>query len=286
MENGADTTNLDTSVTAAVEQIATAIADYGLSMLGGVLILIVCWIAARVVSRALDKRLQRFEALDGTLRQFIVRGVRYLILTVTVLAVLAEFGIQTSSLIAVFGAVGLAVGLALQGTLSNVAAGFMLLLFRPFKVGNYIEAAGQAGTVKSIDLFVTELATPNNVQIIIPNAQIWGAAVVNYSFHKTRRADFVLGIDYGDDMDEAIRLVEEVIAADPRCLTDPAPLVVVGELADNSVNLTIRVWCAASDYGNLKFALTKLFKETMDNAGISFPFPQRTVHLRQAAPAA
>lgn len=286
MDTTVEGANIDTSITAGVEQVAVAIADYGLSVLGGVLILIVGWLAARIVSRALDKRIHRFESLDPTLRHFMVRGVRYIILIVTVLAMLAEFGIQTSSLIAVFGAVGLAIGLALQGTLSNVAAGFMLLLFRPFKIGDFIAAAGHSGTVRSLDLFVTELATPDNVQIIVPNAQIWGAAVVNYSFHDTRRADFVLGIDYGDDMDEAIRLVEQVIAADSRCMADPAPVVVVGELADNSVNLTIRVWCAAADYWDVKFDLTKAFKEAMDRAGISIPYPQRTVHLLQpAAPA-
>jgi small conductance mechanosensitive channel len=205
--------------------------------------------------------------------------LRYLILTLTVLAVLSEFGVQTASLITVFGAASLAIGLALQGTLGNLAAGVMLLFFRPFRVGDYVEAGGHAGTVKAVDLFMTEFATPDNVRILVPNGQIWGGSVVNYSHHETRRVDLTVGIDYGDDIDKAFATVRKAIAADARVHAEPEPLVAVAELADNSVNIVIRVWCDAGDYWPLKFDLTKALKEALDKAGISIPFPQRVVHM-------
>jgi small conductance mechanosensitive channel len=271
--------NALTWIEGAREEITAFVATYGLSVIGGLIILVVGWIVAGSVRRAVDRALSKIEKMDVTLRQFLASLVRYVILIFVVLAVLAQFGIQTASLIAIFGAAGLAVGLALQGTLSNLAAGVMLLLFRPFKVGQYVEAGGKAGTVKAIDLFVTELATPDNVQILIPNGQIWGSSVTNYSFHETRRVDFLVGIDYGDDIDKAFDVIKEVIAKDSRCLKDPEPMIVVGELADSSVNIIVRVWSAGSDYWAVKFDLTKAFKETLDAAGISIPFPQRTVHM-------
>jgi small conductance mechanosensitive channel len=267
------------SIGDAREEITAFVATYGLSVIGGLVILIVGWIVAGSARRAVNRALSKIEKIDVTLRQFLASLVRYVILIFVVLAVLAQFGIQTASLIAIFGAAGLAVGLALQGTLSNLAAGVMLLLFRPFKVGQYVEAGGKAGTVKAIDLFVTELATPDNVQILIPNGQIWGSSVTNYSFHETRRVDFLVGIDYGDDIDKAFDAIKGVVAKDSRCLADPEPTIVVGELADSSVNIIVRVWSAGSDYWAVKFDLTKAFKETLDAAGISIPFPQRTVHM-------
>jgi small conductance mechanosensitive channel len=244
-----------------------------------VIILIIGWIVAGWARRSVDRGLSKIEKMDVTLRHFLASLVRYVILVFVVLAVLAQFGVQTASLIAIFGAAGLAVGLALQGTLSNVAAGVMLLLFRPFKVGQYVQAGGHGGTVKAIDLFMTELATPDNVQILIPNGQIWGSSVTNYSFHETRRVDFLVGIDYGDDIDKAFDVLKGVIAKDNRCLADPAPQIVVGELADSSVNIIVRVWSAGSDYWGVKFDLTKAFKESLEAAGITIPFPQRTVHM-------
>lgn len=275
--------DVETKVNGVVEQLSAVIATYGLSVLGGLIILIVGWLASRWCAGALDRGLQRTSKVDATLRQFFVALTRYLILTITVLAVLSEFGIQTASLLAVFGAAGLAVGLALQGTLSNVAAGVMLLLFRPFKVGDYIDAGGHAGTVKKLDLFVTELATPDNVQILIPNGRVWGSSMLNYSFHPTRRVDFSIGIDYGDDIGKAMETIRGVITADSRCHAEPEPMIVVGALADSSVNLTVRVWVGSADYWPVKFDLTRRFKEALDAAGITIPFPQRTVHMSQAA---
>jgi small conductance mechanosensitive channel len=255
---------------------------YAPSVLGGILILIVGWIVAGVVSRSVRHGLARVKRVDETLRNFFVCLVRYIILIFTVLAVLSAFGVQTASLIAIFGAAGLAVGLALQGTLSNVAAGVMLLLFRPFKVGDYIDGGGgAAGTVKDLSLFITELATPDNVQVIVPNSVLWGTTLKNYSFYKTRRVDFLLGIIYDDHIETAFEAINEVVAADPRIHAEPVPQIVVGELADSSVNLIVRVWTDAPNYWGLKFDLTKRFKEGLEAKGLTSPFPQQDVYMHQ-----
>ena len=267
---------------ATVQQVVDLIIAYGLRIIGAILIFIIGRMIAAWAQKAVDRSLKKSNKLDETLRTFFANTARYLVLIVTFLAVLSQFGIETTSLIAVFGAAGLAIGLALQGTLSNVAAGVMLLIFRPFKVGDYVEAAGIAGTVKSITVFVTELATPDNVQILAPNSQVWGTTVKNFSFHSTRRVDLVMGIDYGDDIDQAIETVHTVANADSRVLKDPAPMVVVGNLGESSVDLTIRVWCQAGDYWGVKFDLTKALKQRFDKEGISIPFPQRTIHMDKA----
>jgi small conductance mechanosensitive channel len=271
--------DITNTATEYADMVAVLLTTYGLSVLGGLVVLIVGWTIAGWSRRAVDRGLGKIESIDVTLRSFLASAARYLILVLTVLAVLSEFGIQTASLITVFGAASLAIGLALQGTLSNLAAGVMLLFFRPFHVGDYVEAGGHAGTVKAIDLFMTEFATPDNVSILVPNGNIWGGAVVNYSHHDTRRVDLLIGIDYGDDIDKAFETIRAVAAADERIHADPAPMLAVGELADNSVNIVIRVWCAASDYWPVKFDITKAIKEAFDKAGISLPFPQRTVHV-------
>ncbi len=207
--------------------------------------------------------------------------VKYAIIAFVVIAVLNQFGIQTTSLIAVFGAAGLAVGLALQGTLSNVAAGVMLLIFRPFSIGQYVQVAGTGGTVRSLNLFTTELATPDNVHIVVPNAAIWGSTVLNYSYHSTRRLEWMLGISYGDDIGQAMQCIHAVLDGDDRILSDPETLVAVAELADSSVNIVVRAWVKSEDYWSVKFDLTRAFKEAFDAKGISIPFPQRDVHLIQ-----
>ena len=262
-------------------QVGGLIAEYGMSVVGAIVILIVGWIAAGWIRRAVPKLLARTGRVDATLQHFFGSLAYYLVLGFVVIAVLAEFGVQTASIIAVFGAIGLAIGLALQGTLSNVAAGVMLLLFRPFKVGDFVDTAGVAGTVKAITLFTTELDTPDNVRIIVANADVWGSSVKNFSYHDTRRVDLVVGIGYGDSMDEAVAVLNEVVSADERSLADPAPAIMVSELADSSVNITIRVWSKAGDYWPLKFALTKAIKEAFDAKGISIPYPQQDVHLHK-----
>ena len=271
--------DITSTATEYTDMIAVLLTTYGLNVLGGFVVLIIGWTLAGWAGRGVDRGLGKVERIDATLRSFLASATRYVILVLTVLAVLSEFGVQTASLITVFGAASLAIGLALQGTLSNLAAGVMLLFFRPFHVGDYVEAGGHAGTVKAIDLFMTEFATPDNVRILVPNGNIWGGAVVNYSHHATRRVDLLIGIDYGDDIDKAFETIRGVIGAEGRIHADPEPMVVVGELADNSVNIIIRVWCDAGNYWPLKFDMTKAIKEALDKAGISIPFPQRVVHM-------
>ncbi len=272
---------MEQSVNDTVDQVMAAITNYGMDIIGAIAILIVGWMASKWVHRAVTKALGRSEKVDAMLGSFFASLAKYLVLIFTGLMVLSQFGVQTASLIAVLGAAGLAIGLALQGTLSNVAAGVMILIFRPFKIGDYVEAGGQAGTIQAVTLFITEMVTPDNVQIIVPNSQIFGSSVVNYSFHDTRRVDLALGISYEDNIEMAVEAINQTIGADARVLKDPEPMVAVSELADSSVNFVIRVWCEASDYWALKFDMTRALKEKMDSEGISIPYPQQTVHMIQ-----
>lgn len=272
---------MEQSVMNTADQIVAIITEYGLDVVGAIAILIVGWIASQWVHASVAKALGRSKKVDAMLCGFFASLAKYLVLIFTGLMVLSQFGVQTASLIAVLGAAGIAVGLALQGTLSNVAAGVMILIFRPFKIGDYVEAGGKAGTVQAVTLFITEMATPDNVQIIVPNSQIWGSSVVNYSFHDTRRVDLSLGISYEDNIGMAVAAINQTIAADERVLKEPEPMVAVSELANSSVNFVIRIWCKAADYWPLKFDMTRALKEKMDSEGISIPYPQRTVHMIQ-----
>lgn len=265
-------------MTAVIELLTT----YGLSVIYAIVILIVGWMAAGMIGRGVRKALRRTNRVDETITGFAASTTRYFVLAVVIISVLQLFGIQTTSLIAVLGAASLAIGLALQGTLSNVAAGVMLLIFRPFRVGDYVEVAGQSGTVRAISLFVSELATPDNVQIIIPNGQAWGSAVRNFSAHPTRRVDITVGISYDDDMDKALAIFRQVIGADERIHADPEPFVAITNLGDSSVDVTLRVWCVAGDYWGLKFDLIKRIKEALDGAGISIPYPHMQVVQQKA----
>jgi small conductance mechanosensitive channel len=264
-----------------MDQLIQVISTYGLNVLGAIVILIIGYMAAGWAARMTSSALAKSAKVDATIRHFLTSLVRYAVIIFTVLAVLNRFGVETTSFIAVLGAAGLAIGLAFQGTLSNIAAGVMLLLFRPFKVGQFIDAAGVTGTVESITLFMTELNTPDNVHIIIPNAQLWGAAVKNFSHNATRRVD--IGIGYGDDIGAAFKVLTDLVSSDSRVNADPEPMVMVTELGDSAVNLQIRIWCAAADYWPVKFDLTRQVKESLDAAGISIPFPQRTVHMENSA---
>jgi len=275
-------TEAETAVSEAMDYLIAFAMDYGLSVIGAIIILVVGWMAAGWISAGVRRWLERLN-VETTLRLFFANAVRYLILGFVVIAVLGQFGVQTASLIAVFGAIGLAIGLALQGTLGNIASGVMILLFRPFKVGDFVDIAGTSGTVKAVGLFSTELATPDNVQIIVPNGAVWGAVVRNFSYHPTRRVDFVFGIAYEDNIGQAMQVIHEEIKADSRSLADPEPLVVVSNLGDSSVDLTVRVWCNAGDYWGLKFDLTRAVKERFDRDGISIPYPQQVVHRPDAA---
>jgi len=263
----------------AIEEGIELLTFYGIRVIAGIAILIVGWMVAKTLSGITRRSLAKTEHVDEMLRGFFARLVKYLVMAVVIIAVLNQFGVETTSLIAVLGAAGLAIGLALQGTLSNVAAGVMLLIFRPFKIGQYVDIGGKGGTVKDVSLFTTELATPDNVQIVMPNSSVWGNPIMNYSHHETRRIDFILGISYDDNIDKALAAAKQVVDAEARVLPDPEPLFVVSELADSSVNLIARIWVNAADYWAVKFALTKRFKEHLEAEGITIPFPQCDVHL-------
>ena len=251
---------------------------YGLSLLGAIIILIVGFWLAGIFKRWAEKGLRKAKKIDETIVLFAGSMVKYLVIIITVMAVLDQFGVETTSLVALLGAAGLAIGFALQGTLSNIAAGVMLLFFRPFKVGQYIDVGGIVGTVKGISLFTTHMDTGDNVHMIVPNANIWGAAIKNFSHNKTRRIDLLIGIGYGDDIDKAMKVVLGTIKANKLVLDDPAPVVVVGELGASSVDLVIRAWVANSDYSATRWALIKAIKEAFDKEGIEIPYPQTVIH--------
>lgn len=276
-------TDMQAELDAIIAVISTTVATYGLQVVAAVLILVFGWIASGWVARGVDRGLSKIKACEETLRHFFSSLAKYAVLAFTVVAVLEKFGVQTTSFVAILGAAGLAIGLAMQGTLSNVAAGVMLLFFRPFKVGDYIEGAGIAGTVKSLSLFLTELATPDNVRIIIPNAKLWNEAIKNYSANPTRRIDLAVGISYSDDIDAAMAVLETMVNSDARILRDPAPMIAVTNLGESSVDLMARVWVNSGDYWNVKFDMNRKMKMDLDAAGISIPFPQRDVHVHTIA---
>jgi len=269
---------MDGSVEETTQMIIDFVAIYGLQVVGAIVILIVGFWIAGVVKSKLYKVLMKSGKSDEMLSGFLSAIAKYFVIAVTLLAVLNKFGVETTSLVAVLGAAGLAIGLALQGTLSNVAAGVMLLFLRPFKVGHFVEVGGQAGTIKGVSLFTTEMATGDNVQIIMPNSAVWGSAIKNFSAHSTRRVDLVMGIAYEDDIDQAMAVIEVLAKADDRIKQDPAPVLAVGELADSSVNLIVRLWVDASDYWGVRWDITKSIKQTFDEKGISIPYPQQVVH--------
>jgi small conductance mechanosensitive channel len=264
-------------------EVMALVTQYGMNLVGAILLLIAGWIVAGWSARTLERALNRFGQVDVTLKRFAVGTMRYLVLILTGFLVLGQFGVETASLLALLGAAGLAVGLALQGTLSNVAAGVMLLILRPFKVGDYVEVAGHGGTVAEITLFLVELTTPDNVQISVPNSQAWGSAVKNYSALPTRRLDLTVGVAYEDDIGQALAAIREAATGDPRALAEPAPLFAVTALGESAVDITVRVWCNAGDYWPFRFDLNKTIKERLDAEGITIPFPQRVVHMARDA---
>jgi small conductance mechanosensitive channel len=251
----------------------------GINITLAVLILIVGnWLANRL-ARAAEKLLGRTDRVDDTLKPLAFGLVRITVLAFTIMAVLNRFGVETTSVVAMIGAAGLAIGLALQGTLSNVAAGVMLLVLRPFNVGDAIEVANRSGTVKRIGLFTVELASWDNIWTSLPNSAVWGAPIVNFSRNPTRRVNLTIGIDYGDDIDHAMAVALEELTADERILEEPAPMVAVLALADSSINLAVRGHTTTADFWPTTFALQKKIKERFDAEGISIPFPQRTLHV-------
>jgi small conductance mechanosensitive channel len=242
----------------------------------GAILMAAVWVGGFVKSYIVGYS-REYEDIDEMLFTFLGSIARYALLIFAGIFILARFGIQTASLVAVIGAAGLAIGLALQGTLANLAAGVMLVIFRPFKIGDFVELGGFSGTVKGVSLFTTELATPDNVQIILPNGQVFGAAIKNYSFHDTRRVDLVFGVSYGSNLKVAEEILRKLMDADDRILTSPEAFLKVTNLGDSSVDFTMRVWVDADDYWDVKFDLTRQAKDALDAGGIEIPFPTTTV---------
>jgi small conductance mechanosensitive channel len=259
-------------------QIVSFISIYGIKVIGAIIILILGRIAAGIGRSAVDKMLERTKT-DPAIIAFVRSLVYILILVFAVLAALAKFGIQTASFVAILGAAGFAVGFALQGSLANFAAGVLILALRPFKPGDYIMGAGEAGTVKEISLFTTVLTTPDNIKIMVPNGKLFGDTIKNISAYDTRRVDFVVGIGYGSDIQKAYDVLDGLLKADDRILPEPAPQIAVSELADSSVNFVVRPWVKSSDYWGVKFDMTRKIKEAFDAEGIEIPFPQQTIHM-------
>lgn len=266
-----------------VQTLLPVAVQYSMSALGAIAILIVGWMIAGWASRKVYNMAASSEKIDATLAPILRKIVRIAIMIITILAVLGQFGIETASVIAVLGAATLAIGLALQGTLSNVAAGVMLLIFRPFEVGHSITVSGISGSVVEIGLFTTTFKTNEGLRLVAPNARIWGNEITNFSANDTRRLDISVGIGYGDDMDKAIEVLLDMLKSDERVLEDPAPQVMVNELGDSSVNLIIRSWISRENFWGAKWDLTKRTKEVLDKNEINIPFPQRDIHVYQAS---
>jgi small conductance mechanosensitive channel len=247
------------------------------SVLGALAIIVGGFVLAGWAHNRIVGLTRRYTRLDATLFNFLGSLVRYTILAFMTLFVLNTFGIQTTSIVALIGAAGLAVGLALQGTLSNVAAGVMIIMFRPFKNGDFVEVAGQSGTVIEISLNFTEVSSIGNVQVIIPNSQIWGNVITNYSAYGTRRAEWIFGVSYGADLKKAEAIIRKTIMDDPRSKADPAPFIQVNNLGDFSVDFLVRVWCDASEFFQYQADMKRAVKEALDAGGIEIPFPTRTM---------
>ncbi|TNE32541.1 MAG: mechanosensitive ion channel [Alphaproteobacteria bacterium] len=255
---------------------------YGVQLLTGVAIFFIGRWASKIATRFARAGMEKAK-LDKTLVSFVGNLLYYALLGFTIIAAMGQMGIETTSFAAAIAAAGLAVGLALQGSLSNFASGVMIVLFRPFKVGDFIEAAGATGTVDGLNILSTTLKTPDNKIVIVPNKNIMGGNITNFSARDTRRIDLVFSIGYDDDIKAAKKIIEKTVKADKRVLDDPAPMIAVMELAANSVDFAVRPWVKSSDLWATRCDLIEAIKLEFDKAGISIPFPQRDVHIYEAA---
>ncbi|MBN1758286.1 MAG: mechanosensitive ion channel [Chitinispirillaceae bacterium] len=258
-----------------VQDFATS---YGMKIVGAVLILIAGRIVAGIVRTVAKKAAKKTKA-DTTITVFLGNIAYILVMVFAVIAAVNRLGVQTTSFVAILGAAGLAVGLAFQGSLSNFASGFLMVIFRPFKVGDYVQAGGVAGTVKEIHVFTTTLTTPDNIRIIVPNSKITGDNITNYTAEEKRRIDLTVGVSYGDDLDKVTKVLKDVVTGFPGVLADPEPQIAVSEMADSSVNFVVRPWSKTGDYWTVRFGVTEAIKKRLDKEGISIPFPQQDVHL-------
>jgi small conductance mechanosensitive channel len=269
------------SLDTLIHTVTTMGTEFGIKALGAITVLVVgIWVARRL--RGMLRAYLSATRIDPTLVPFISSLVYWGMVAFVIIAVLGVFGVPTAQFVAVLGAAGLAVGLALQGTLSNFAAGVMLLIFRPFSVSHWVEIGGTSGSVQEIGVFSTVLHTGDNIRVVVPNAQVFGQTIRNFSANPTRRIDLVIGVSYSDDLQVAQETLERVVAADERVLAEPAPKIAVHQLGDSSVDFIVRPWCATSDYWPLRWDLTRRIKEELEAAGCSIPFPQRDVHLHSA----
>ena len=251
--------------------------NYGLNVLFAIATLFIGLLVARFIAGGFHKVLTKRQ-LDSTIVDFIASLIRYVIIAFVIIAALSQIGIETTSFVAILGAAGLAIGLALQGSLSNFASGVLIVALRPFKAGEYIEAAGTSGVVESVQIFSTTLTTADNKYVIVPNSSILAGNIVNYSRKPTRRIDLVIGVSYSADLAKTKTVLEAVLAANSKVLPTPAPQVAVAELADSSVNLVVRPWVNGGDYWPVRFELMEAIKNGLDEAGIDIPFPQMDIH--------
>jgi small conductance mechanosensitive channel len=278
MNAAALTGQFETFMASLAAWAAVAVPNILLSLL---LVLAGWWLASRA-ERGIERLFDRQKRFDPTLITIVSSLVRYAILIVVFVAALGQLGVQTTSVLAALGAIGLAIGLALQGTLSNVAAGLMLIWLRPFKVGDNIETAALSGTVRSVGLFATELHSGDGVFLFVPNAQLWNTRVSNFSRLPTRMIDLRFGIAYRDDIAKARQALIDLAARDRRVRQDPQPQVFIDVLGDSAISIVLRIWAASSDYWNVRCEVLERGKAALENAGLSFPFPQRDVHLQPA----
>ncbi len=275
---------MEASTQTTADQIIATLLDFGLRVLAALVILVVgLWIAKKV--KDLFSSILTKKDVEATLVGFFSSLLYGAIAVFVAIAAIGKLGVQTTSFAAVVAAAGLAIGLALQGSLSNFASGVLLILFKPFKAGDFIKAGGEAGIVVEVGLLTTELRTPDNIKIILPNSAVMGGSITNISAHPTRRVDMTVGVSYGDDLNKAKQIMEALLAADERVLKDPAPQIAVANLGDSSVDFVVRPWVNAADYWAVKFDFTQAVKEKFDAEGISIPFPQRDVHLLQQSSA-
>ena len=261
-----------------IQNVQAMIATYGLSLIAGIIIFVVGKWLAKWLSGMVEKILDKTK-VDPTLTKFAKNCVYAVMMVFVILAALSKVGVQTTSFIAVIGAAGLAVGMALQGSLANFAAGILIVFFRPYKVGDFISAGGVSGTVKEVQIFNTVLATPDNVRVIVPNAQVTSGSISNFSHNATRRIDLVASVSYCDDISKAKQVLRDLLEKDTRILKDPAFKVAVSELGDSSVNIVVRPWVKAEDYWDVRFDLVEKMKLELEAHGLSIPFPQRDIHI-------
>ncbi|EPQ9985997.1 small-conductance mechanosensitive channel MscS [Vibrio vulnificus] len=282
-----ETVGIDTSLVDGLNQAETWLTNnsdlliqYGVNIISAIVILFIGNIIVKAVANSVSKVLNKKE-MDKAVVEFIHGLVRYLLFVIVLIAALGRVGVETASVVAVIGAAGLAVGLALQGSLSNFAAGVLIVAFRPFKSGDYVEIGGVAGSVEAIQIFQTVLKTPDNKMVVVPNSGVIGGAITNYSRHATRRVDLMIGVSYKSDLKKTKQVIRETLEKDARILKDPDMTIGVVAMADSSVNFVVRPWCKTEDYWNVYFDSMQAIKEALDANGIEIPFPQMDVHLNK-----